>query len=129
MPTLPHEAIVADVVYPSVLLAHSRSLILLFAMIGCLQSGLPVLFQSLCNVEVEEDNESNVVIGPDCEPKVKTLNPHVELSYTYFMAWYVMHCLSFMLVVQSSEASMAFVQRLKHSRCHGWYMLMIRQIL
>jgi len=40
MPILPHEVIVADVAYPTVLLAHGRSLSLLFAMIDCLQSGL-----------------------------------------------------------------------------------------
>ena len=34
--TLPHEIIIADVVYPMVLLAHDRSLALLPAMAGCI---------------------------------------------------------------------------------------------
>ena len=57
MPTLPHEVIIADKVYPAVLLAHGRSLSLLSAMIGCLQRGLQVLCQNFYNVVVEEDNE------------------------------------------------------------------------
>ena len=103
VPTLPHEVIVADVVYPAVLLSHSRSLSLLPIMIGCLQSRLQVLCQGFCNEVVEEDNQGDVVVGSDGEPKVKTLNPRVELPYTYFMAWYVMHCMSLMSAVQSSE--------------------------
>jgi len=123
VPTLSHEVIIADVVYPTtVFLAHGRSLSLLFAMIGCLQSILRVLCQSFYNVVVKENNEGNVVVGPDGEPKVKTPNPHVELPYTYFMSWYVMHCSSLMSAVQSSEDSMPFasnwsarVGRLVHS--------------
>ena len=63
--TVPHEVIVADVVYPTVLLTYGRSLDLLSAMVGCLQSGLRVLCQSFCNVVVEEDKEGNVVVIPD----------------------------------------------------------------
>ena len=129
VPTLPHEVIVTDVVYPAILLAHGRSLGLPPAMVGCLQSGLQVLCQSFCNVVIEEDKEGNIVVGPDGEPKVKTPNPHVELPYTYFMTWYIMHCPSLMSEVQSSEDFMAFVQQLEHSSWSGWYMLMIRQIL
>ena len=40
IPTLPHEVIIADVAYPSILLANIQSLSLLPAMVGCLQSGL-----------------------------------------------------------------------------------------
>jgi len=64
VPTLPHEVIVADVVYLAVL-AHRRSLGFLLAMINCLQSGLRVLCRSFCNVVLvaEEDREGNVVVG------------------------------------------------------------------
>jgi len=96
---------------------------------GCLQSGLWVLCQNFCNVVIEEDKEGNIVVGPNGEPKVKTPNPHVELPYTYFMTWYIMHCPTLMSEVQSSEDFMPFVQQLEHSSCSGWYMLMIRQIL
>jgi len=85
--------------------------------------------QSFCNVVVEEDKDGNVVVSPNGEPKVETPNPHVELPYTYFMAWYIMHCPSLMSAVQSSEDSTPFVQRLERSTWSGWYILMIRQIL
>ena len=110
MPTLPHEVIFADVIYLAILLAHGRSLGLLPAMVGCLQSGLRALCQSFCNVMVEEDKEGNVVVDPDGEPKVKTPHSLVELPYMYFMTWYVMHCSSLMSAVQSSEDFMPFVQ-------------------
>jgi len=70
-----------------------------------------------------------VVVGLDGEPRMKTSNPRVELPYTYLMAWYVMHCSSLILAVQSSEDSIPFVQQLERSNWNGWYMLMIRQIL
>ena len=38
--TLPHEVIIADVVYPTVLLAYGRSIALLPAMVAGIQSGL-----------------------------------------------------------------------------------------
>ena len=129
MPTLPHKVIIADVIYLVVLLAHGQSLGLFPAIIGCLQSGLRALYQSFCSVVIEEDKEGNIIVNPDGESKVKTLNPHVELPYTYFMAWYIMHCPSLMSAVQSSEDFMPFVQRLERSSWNGWYMLMIRQIL
>jgi len=64
VPTLPHEVIVADVVY-LVVLAHRWSLGFLLVMVGCLQSGLRVLCRSFCNVVLvaEEDREGNVVVG------------------------------------------------------------------
>jgi len=86
VPTLPYEVIVAYVVYLVILLAHDQFLNLLPAMIGCLHSRLRVLCESFYNVVVEEDNESNTVVGSDSEPKEKTPNSHVELPYTYFMA-------------------------------------------
>jgi len=103
LPTLPHEVIVANMVYPIVLLVHTRPLILLSAMVGFLQSGLRILYQSLCNIVVEEDREGNVVVGPNGKPMMKRPNPRVELPYIYLMAWYVMHSASLMPAVQSFE--------------------------
>ena len=40
VPKLPHEVIVADVVYPTILLAHEKSISLLQAMVVGIQSGL-----------------------------------------------------------------------------------------
>ena len=112
VPRPPQEVIIVDVVYPVVIFAHDRSLSLLSAMVGCLQSWLRTLCQSLCNVVVEKDTEGNVVVGPDGGPRVRTPNLRVELPYTYLMAWYVMHCPSLLSAVQSFEDSMPFVQRL-----------------
>jgi len=99
VPTLPHEVIVADVVYLAILLAQGWPLSLLSAMVGCLQSGLRILCQNVCDVVTEEDREGNVIVGLDGEPETKTPNPRVELSYTYLMPWYVMHCPSLMSAV------------------------------
>jgi len=58
MPTLLHEDIIADVVYPTVLLTYGWSLRLLPAMVGCIQSGLRVLCQSFYNVVVEKEERA-----------------------------------------------------------------------
>ena len=75
VPTPPHKFIVADMAYPAVLLTRGWSLSLLFAKVGCLQSGLWTLCQSLYNVVAEKDREGNVVVGPDGGPKVRTPKP------------------------------------------------------
>jgi len=72
------QGIVANVFYPAVLLVYGWPLNLLPTMVGCLQSGLHILCQRCCNIVTEEDREGNVVVGPDGEPRIKTLNPHVE---------------------------------------------------
>ena len=51
LPMLPHEVIIADVVYPAVLLAHGKSISLLSAMAVGTQSDLRVLAKSLSQVE------------------------------------------------------------------------------
>ena len=76
-----HEVIVADVVYPAVLLVYGRPLGLLLAMVGCLQSGLQILCRSFCNVVAEEDREGNVVVGPDGEPRMDTKFSHRVVLY------------------------------------------------
>ena len=48
VPTLPHEVIIADVVYPVILLAYGKSIALLPAMMAGIQSGLRALVKSLC---------------------------------------------------------------------------------
>ena len=40
MPTLPHKVIIADMIYPAILLVHGLPLSLLSVMVGYLQSGL-----------------------------------------------------------------------------------------
>jgi len=69
-------------------------------MVRCLQSGLRVLTLSFYHVEVMEDEEGNAILDRNGEPKRKTPNPHVELPYTYLVAWYVMYCPALMSTVQ-----------------------------
>ena len=56
VPTLPHEVIVADVVYPVVLLAHRKSIALLPVMMAKIQNGLRALIKSLCQVKTIVDS-------------------------------------------------------------------------
>jgi len=56
VPTPRHEVIVANVVYPAVLLAHEKSISLLKAMVADIQSGLRALAKSLCQVEAIVDS-------------------------------------------------------------------------
>ena len=67
VPTLPYEVIVADVVYPTVLLAHEKSISLLPAMVAGIQSGLRVLTKSLCQVEVV-DSQGRQMVDPKGRP-------------------------------------------------------------
>jgi len=50
-----------------------------------------------------------VFIDQNSDPKLKVPNPRVELSYTYLVAWYVMHCPSLMTAVQASEDFVPFL--------------------
>jgi len=86
MPTLPHEVIIANVVYPAVLLAHRKSIVLLPDMVAGIQSGLRALAKSFCRVEAIMDAKGNPVIDSNGRLLVKTPNPRVELLYTYLMA-------------------------------------------
>jgi len=115
VPTLPHEVIIADVVYPAVLLAYEKSIVLLPAMVAGIQSGLRALVKSLCQVEAIVDSEGRPVVDSEERPRVKTPNPRIELPYTYLMAWYVMHCPSLMTVVPLSAGFVPFVQKLENS--------------
>jgi len=72
VPTLPHEAISIDVVYPKVLLAHGRPLGLLPAMVSCIQSGLRLLTTQFCNVETEVDECGEDVLDRNRELKRTT---------------------------------------------------------
>ena len=125
VPTLPHEAISMDVVYPAVMLAYGRPIGLLPAMVSCLQSGLRVLTTSFCRTE-----EENLV---DCDgmPLKKTPVPRVELPYTYLMAWFVLHCPALMTSPHPAptEGFVPFVQRLENLAWNAGYMGAIRKIV
>jgi len=74
VPKLPHEVIVADVVYLAVLLARGKSISLLQAMITGIQSGLRVLIKSLCQVKAVVDSQGRQVVDSEGRPEVKTPN-------------------------------------------------------
>ena len=103
MPKLPYEVIVADVVYPVVLLAFGQNIFLLPAMMGCIQSRLWVLTKTFCKVEALVDDDGNVLIDQNSDPELKVPNPRVELPYTHLVACYVMHCPSLMTAVHVSK--------------------------
>ena len=128
VPTLSHEVIVADVVYPAVLLAYGKSITLLLAMVVGIQSGLRALVKSLCQVEAIVDSEGRPEIDSEGRPRVKTPNPRIELPYTYLMAWYVMHCPSLMTVVPLSAGFVPFVQKLENSSWSNYYMFYVRNV-
>ena len=86
VPALPHEVIVADVVYPAVLFARRKSIALLPVMVAEIQSGLRALAKSLCQVEAIMDAVGHPVTDFNGHPWVKTPSPRVELPYTYLMA-------------------------------------------
>jgi len=91
MPTLPHKVIVANVVYPAVLLAFSQSIALLSMIVGCIQSRLQALTKTFCKVEALVDANSNALTDQHGNLEVKVPNFRIELLYTYLVAWYVMH--------------------------------------
>ena len=125
MPTLPHEVIVADVVYPAILLAYGKSIALLLAMVTEIQSGLRALIKSLCQVEAIVDYR----VDSEGRPEVKTPNPRIELPYTYLMAWYVMHFPLLMMMVPSSEGFVPYVQRLGNSSWSHYYMFDVQNFI
>ena len=94
-------------------------------MVAGIQSGLRALVKSLCQVEAIVDSEGRSVVDSERRSRVKTPNPRIELSYTYLMAWYVMHCPSLMTAVPSSEGFVPFVQKLENSSWSHYYMFFV----
>jgi hypothetical protein len=129
VPTLPHEAITVDVVYPTVLLAHGRPLGLLPAMVSCIQSGLRSLTTQFCNVIVEVDGFGEDVLDRNGDPKRITPKPRVELLYTYLVTWYIMHCPALMSAIPSYEVNVPFVHKLESSTWLVNYSAAIRRTI
>jgi len=78
--------IVADVVYPVVLLAHGKFIALLPAMVAGIQSGSRTLAKNFCQVEAIVDAEGHPITDSNGRPLDKTPSPRIELSYMYLMA-------------------------------------------
>jgi len=91
MPRLSYEVIVADVIYPAVLLAFGRNITLLPAMVGCIQSGLRVLIKMFCKIEALMDDEGNVLVDQNDDPELKVPNPRAELPYPTW--WHGILCI------------------------------------
>ena len=70
--TLPHEVIIANVVYPTVLLVDGKSIAVLPAMVARIQSGLRALTKSFCQVEAIVDANGNPVKDSNGHLLVKT---------------------------------------------------------
>ena len=79
VPTLPHEVIVADVVYPAVLLAHGNPIALLPAVVAGIQSGLRALNKSFCEAPKTVDSHGKPYVDSEGNPTVKRPNPRIEL--------------------------------------------------
>jgi len=78
-------------------------------MVGCIQSRFWVLTKTFCIVEALVDDELNVLIDQNSDPELKVPNSKVELPYTYFVAWYVMHCPSLMMAVHTAKDFVPFL--------------------
>jgi len=74
------------VVYPAVLLAFGRGIILLPMMVGCIQSELWALAKTFCRVKVLVDTKGNVLTNQHGNLEVKVPNQRIESSYTYLVA-------------------------------------------
>ena len=129
VPTLPHEVIIANVVYPAIFLAHGKSISFLPAMVVGIQSGFWVLTKSLCQVEVVLDPQGKPAMDSEGRSEVKTPNSRIKLPYTYLMAWYVMHCPLLMTAASASEGFVPFVQRLESSNVSQYYMFYVQKAI
>ena len=67
----------------------------------------------------------------DGEPIIKTPIPRVELSYTYLVAWFVLHCPALMTAPHPAPADgfVPFVHRLEDSAWNDGYMATIRKVM
>ena len=127
VPTFPHEVIVANVVYPTLLLAFGRGISLLPMMVGCIQSGLWALTKTFCKKEALVDTNGNALTDQHGNPQFKVPNPRIKLAYTYLVAWYIIHCLSLMTAAYRSEDFVPFLQKLEHSTWQHIYIFYIRR--
>ena len=121
VPSRPIEAILAEVVYPAVLLAHGRPVSLLTAMVGCIQNGLRVLTSELLSASGVKATKKKAGKAPQ---------PRVPMPYTYLVAWFVLHCPSLMTGVhEGDDAYTPFVQRLESATWTSSYIVRARQLL
>ena len=82
---LSHKVIVADVVYPAVLLAFGRGITLLPTIVGCIQSGLWALTKTFCKVEALVNANGNALTDQHGDREVKC--PIVELNFRIPIWW------------------------------------------
>jgi len=68
VPMLPHEVIIANVVYLAVLLAYGKSIALLPMMAARIQSGLCALANSFCHEEAIVNVEGHLVTDSNGRP-------------------------------------------------------------
>lgn len=93
-------------------------------MVNNVQSG----FWALSNGFLPEDKSKGKASKRPM--KVKTLNPRVEMPYTYLIVWLVMHCPSLMTVANNCSIDKPFfVEMDEHSSLKSHYMSIIRKAL
>lgn len=118
VPIEPKEALFVGVVYLAVLLAYGRPFSLLPAIVCGTHNGLRVLTEKFCKVKE--------VLNKEGSSKTKIPNPHIELPYTYIMAWFILHCPILMSQIHSQmDYSSPIVQHYERSQWKGHYMAMI----
>jgi len=61
--------------------------------------------------------------------EVKVPNRIIKLSYTYLVAWYVMHYSSLMIAVYTSEDFVPFLQKLQRSTWQHTYIFYIKKAI
>ena len=82
VPTLPHEVIVADVVYPAVLLAYGSPIALLPAVVAGIQSGLRALTHNFCEPGKAVNSHSQPILDSEGKPTVKRpVTPRSQNTY------------------------------------------------
>ena len=119
----------SDVVLPTALLLvvrliHSRSLGLLLAMVYCIQQGLRALTEAFCRSLTTKRGKDTIL------PR-DGLNPRIGFSYTYLMAWFVLHCSA---IIQAGKeppegVRMAHLRRFEGSSWPRIYVAAVRKLL
>lgn len=122
VPWLLKEVIAINVVYPTVLLGHGRSLELLPIMVCNILNGLRELHIEFAKVKT--------IVNTEEETIYKSLNPRVELLYMYMMAWLVLYYPNLMTAPTfENPTSLSYMQRYENFDWTSYYMSLIRKAL
>lgn len=93
IPSLTHDALTVDLVYPDVQIACGMRLALLPRMVANIHCGLQLLAKYFYSQSQQK--------------------PGIEMEYTYLMAWFVMHCTVLMDTISRNDIFVPYVQQLR----------------